>query len=134
MKGSCRSSTRCAAPRRLLSNNPAYLIFGVVFAVGAVMFATGSLLVRRTREGPQPETIQMLEPIDGGGNASPWTAELARSNELPALDVRIEMIERLAMIGETWSVSTLERARAHDPDAHVREAAENALIVIAARS
>lgn len=101
------------------------------------MFAVGSVLVRRTREGPQPETIQFLEPaasIVPNAHAPLWTADLAGSHDLPALDLRVDMVERLAMIGEPWCVTTLERACAQDPDAAVRDAAENALIVIGARA
>jgi hypothetical protein len=119
----------------LLSNNPAFLILAIVFTIGAVMFAVGSVLVRRTRYGPQPETIQLLEPlILPELSPRPWTADLAGNDDVPSLDVRVDMVERLAMIGEPWCTQTLERALAQDPDANVRDAADNALIVIAARA
>jgi hypothetical protein len=120
----------------LLSNNPALFVLAVVFTVGAVMFAAGSVLIRRTREAPG-ETIQMLEPMQAVTRIAitpAWTAELTGSEELVEPDLRIDMVERLAMIGQTWCITTLEHARSHDPDELVRDAADNALLVIAARS
>jgi hypothetical protein len=63
----------------------------------------------------------------------PWTAKVAGTDDVLAPELRVDMIERLAMIGEPWCAELLERARDSDPDVVVRDAADNALIVIAAR-
>lgn len=113
----------------MLSNNPGTLILVAVFAIGAVFFTVGTVMVRRSQriEAANPS---MLEPA---AESAPWTAELAGTNEVLARELRIDMVERLAMIGEPWCAQLLERARSHDPDRSVRDAADNALLLIAAR-
>ena len=51
-----------------------------------------------------------------------------------ALDLRLDYVERLALVGQPWCVAELETLRASDPDPHVREAADAAIIVIGSRS
>lgn len=116
---------RCAAPRRLLSNNT--VVIAGAFVIGALVFTIGTLMVQRERRG---EIETRLEPVL---SLPPWTAELAGTSDAVAIDLRVDMVERLAMIGEPWCAALLERARASDPDVVVRDAADNALIVIAAR-
>ena len=112
----------------MLSSNTGALLIAGVFALGAILFAVGTAMVRRSRTAraaPRAgESILVLPP---------WTAELAGTNDVVARDLRVDMIERLAMIGEPWCVTLLERARARDPDASVRDAADSALLVIGAR-
>jgi hypothetical protein len=61
-----------------------------------------------------------------------WTNEIA-PGEMPDPDVRIDMVERLAIVGEAWCVETLELALREKRNPHVKNAAGNALIVIGAR-
>lgn len=49
------------------------------------------------------------------------------------LEVRLDQIERLAMVGQPWCAEQLQREFLHDADERVRNAAEDALMVIAAR-
>lgn len=113
----------------MLSNNAGTLVLVAAFVLGAVLFAMGTLLVRRERAATSADEAA-AEPALAH---VPWTAELAGTNEVIARDLRVDMIERLAMIGEPWCVELLERACAQDPDVAVRDAAERALIVVAAR-
>ena len=48
-------------------------------------------------------------------------------------EVRIDMVERLLIVGQPWCIEDLEKIRNEDEDVLVREAADAALLVIAAR-
>lgn len=95
---------RCAARHRLLSNNSGATILVVVFLVGALLFALGTVLVRRAEPAPQraPESF--------------------------------ERIDDLLTLGDATSVRELERLRDSAESADVRDAAADALIVIASRA
>jgi hypothetical protein len=110
-------------------NSPGVLVLVAAFLVGAVLFAFGTVLVRRSEV-----RVPAAESGIADRQAVPWTAELAGTNEALSRELRVDMVERLAMIGEPWCRDVLERACTHDPDAMVRDAAENAIIVIAARA
>ena len=49
------------------------------------------------------------------------------------LDLRIDYVERLAIVGQPWCLDELETLRASDPDAMVRAAADAAIVVIRSR-
>lgn len=49
------------------------------------------------------------------------------------IEIRIDMVERLMLVGQPWCIEDLERMRTEDADARVRDAADAALMVIAAR-
>jgi hypothetical protein len=120
---------RYAAPPRLHSNNSVALLLAGVFALGAALFLIGTAMVRRPTPVPEPfEIVEEPVPV-----LAPWTAELAGTNDDVALEVRLDMVERLAMLDEPWCVALLKRARAEDLDASIRDAADDALLVIAAR-
>ena len=98
---------RCAARHRLLSNNSGATILVVVFLVGALLFALGTVLVRREcRAEPAPQ----------------------RAPE------SFERIDDLLTLGDATSVRELERLRDSAESADVRDAAADALIVIASRA
>ncbi len=109
----------------MFSNNPGFLILLVVFAIGALFFTLGTAMVRRGRAAVPVAAIH-----DG---ATPWTAELAGTDDVLHVSLRVDMVERLAMLGEPWCVAMLQRARVEDGDATVRDAADAALLVIGAR-
>ena len=73
------------------------------------MFAVGTLLVRRDRAGREP-------------------AQTAETQEQ-----RLELVERLVMVGQPWCVDELRTIREKDPDPLVRDSADAALMVIASR-
>jgi hypothetical protein len=92
-----------------LPSNSLLLVFGVVFAIGAVVFGIGTSLLR-TRdadESPQPS----------------WTFDVAGGEELTP-DERIELIERLALVAQPWCDELIERAAREDRDARVQRVAK----------
>lgn len=112
-----RSSTRCAAQRTLLSNNSVTLVLIGIGIAGAILFIIGTLISRERAA----QTTQAA-PL------TPATAE-------PAVDVttRLDLIERLVIVGQSWCVEQLNTIRDTDPDESVREAAAAALLVIGSR-
>ena len=98
-------------PRRLHSNRASLILLVAVFVAGAILFAIGTLLVRREREAVVAEPALVLSQED-----------------------RLDMIERLVIVGQPWCVEELRSLREGDPDPFVRDAADAALIVIAARA
>jgi len=88
----------------LLSNNPGLLALVVVFIAGALLFALGTFMVRREKQAQTPTVL-----------------------------LRLDQIERLALVGQPWCVEQLEREFVTDRDVDVRNAAEDALVVIRAR-
>ncbi len=128
------------------SSNPGYLILLVVFAIGACFFALGTWLVRRESAAaratatPQPPRQEAAEypsrellavVAQPAGDA--WARELGGFNGPVDEPTRMDMIERLAIVGQPWCVLALVQARAEDDDAQIREAADAALLVIGAR-
>jgi hypothetical protein len=105
--------------RALLSNNSLAVFLLAVFIIGAILFVAGTMVTRQS----QARALD-AEPPAG------------RSEGESLLDVagRIDLIERLVMVGQPWCVEQLDTIRREDPDESVREAAEAALTVIGARS
>jgi hypothetical protein len=95
----------------LLSSSSAALVFGLLLVLGAILWVVGGRLAHVT-----------------------WTRSLVGSDERFDVAVRVDMIERLAMIGQLWCVATLEQAMREERDVSVRDAADRALLVIAARA
>jgi hypothetical protein len=104
--------------RTLLSSNPLALFLVVLFIVGAIAFVMGTMLARERRA-----------PVAEVQSSAPSAAE-------PVLDVagRLDLIERLVMVGQPWCIEQLDTIRRDDPDESVREAADAALMVIGARN
>jgi len=71
-------------------------------------------MVRRERQAQTPVVESLPEPVVD-------------------FETRIDQIERLAMVGQPWCVQQLQREFLDDADERVRNAAEDALLVIAAR-
>ena len=118
-----RCSTRCAAPLTLLSSNPALEIFTALFLVGAALFAAGTWLTRR----------QLPQTAAPPATAITWTQAVSGTDSLP-WELRLDLIERLAIVGQPWCADMLTLALAEETDAVVLDAAERALLVIQARS
>ena len=143
-----------AAPLTLLSNSP-YTSFTIILvAFGTALFVIGAFLVRReeplARPRPKPKTepanaLVLLdsqpephveapaEPLLAAKTGKvTWTRAFGDEGKLD-YTTRIDMIERLAMIGEPWCIDALEQALHEERDARVHKAAENALLVIKSR-
>ncbi len=121
MNRSQRYWMRCAALRTLASNSPALALFAI-FALGAVLFVAGSLISRRQhkRAAAVPTAVT-------------WTHALVAGDETPTPELRLDMIERLALVGAPWSVDALNAAMSEERDPLLRDAAERALLVISSR-
>jgi hypothetical protein len=108
----CR--TRCAAQPAWLSSNPGLTLLAFIFIAGAALFTLGTFMGRREAAAQTPDPSVTLS----------WS--------LGDLETRIDQIERLAMVGQPWCVEEL-RTLLTDTDERVRNAAEDAILVIQAR-
>lgn len=79
------------------------------------MFVIGTLLQRERA----PDVVVEESP----GRPAP----------LEGIELRIDMIERMAIVGQPWCVEQLQEIRANDSSELIRNAADDALLVIAAR-
>ena len=106
--------------RTLLSSSALANVLLAVFIVGALVFVLGTMLSRE----------RQARAIEAQPAAPPETkAE-------PVLDVtaRMDLVERLVMVGQPWCIEQLDTLRREDPDESVREAADAALMVIGSRA
>lgn len=117
---------RCAAPLTLPSSNPALEIFAALFLIGAALFAAGTWLTRRQL----PQTV----PNEPPAAAITWTRAVSGTDDSLPWELRLDLIERLAIVGQPWCADTLTRALAEETDPVVLDAADRALLVILARS
>ena len=113
---------RCAAPRTLPSTSSAFFVLALIFVLGAAVFVAGTLLTRRQKAPPVPVPVTIT-----------WTRELIPDDDVPAADLRLDMIERLAIVGAPWCVETLKAALNEESDPLIHDAADRALLVIASR-
>lgn len=84
-----------------------------VFLIGAILFIIGTMVARERDSGP--------------AYSSPSAIDEA------SIDLRIDQVERLAIVGQPWCVEELEGICRNDDSPIIRDAAEAALIVIGAR-
>src|SRR5512146_518374 len=129
MNSSPAFSTPCAVPRTLPSSNTAAFVFALMLVAGAALWVVGGRLSRLRATSAQPSTAPANMAV-----AAPWTRSVIESNESLDVATRVDMIERLAMVGQAWCVAVLQRALHDDRDASVRDAADRALLVISARA
>ena len=115
------SLTRCAPPHALPSSSSLLPILGIVFCVGALLFALGSWMLRREAQAQREVASRGPDP------------DVTVSSDV---DVEIERdrIERLAMVGQPWCAIELQTIVDTASDEQLRNMAEDALLVIAARS
>ncbi len=93
-----------------------YLVLVLLLATGAALYGLGTLLVRSANREP---------PAEPG--AQPWTAAVAGTDDALDSATRIDMIERLALVGEPWCIAAIKAAAETDDDAPVRDAAARVL-------
>ena len=101
-----------------MAGSPTLSVVLLILA-GLALYGVGTLLVRSAnRETPiEPQT----KP-DGR-----WTAAVTGTNDTFDRATRIDMIERLALVGEPWCIAAIAAAAESDLDAPVRYAAARAL-------
>jgi hypothetical protein len=87
----------------------------VIFAVGLLLLAISSAMFRSLREEvPVPARAAWPSLVDDS---------LADADAA----LRLDMVERLAIVNSPWSRDVLERANTEERDARVRAAIETAL-------
>ena len=102
----------------MLSTNPGTVLFAVLIIAGAMLYVIGTMLRR--------ETTARVEDARAAAQAP--------AESIADVETRIDMVERLAMVGQPWCVDQLAKIRDEDPDDSVREAANAALMVIGSRT
>jgi len=109
-------------------------LFAIVFLTGAILFVVGSIVVRASKIEQEPMPAQkalapaLEEVAPARDEAMPqWIVSLGA--EQAAVDVagRIELVERLAMVGEQWCVQMLQEALHEERDRRVAAAIRSAL-------
>ena len=113
------------------------LVLGIVFIVGAALFVVGTIILRRIQERQdyysyQSEPDAPLSPIAPPEPAKPVTLQWYKiftgdDSGVPNAPERLDMIERLAMLGEPWCIDTLKQAAAEESDATISNAVRSAL-------
>jgi hypothetical protein len=102
------------------------VLLGVLIAAGLLLFGIGTAMLRSTREAPQsggqpaPQIAQVQQPK--------WPCLVDETLTQTDAPLRIDMIERLALLGNTWSRDVLQQAEAEERDPAVRRAIETALL------
>ena len=156
----------------MLANNPALSFLGFLFLAGALLFALGSWLARKSPESkpsvsdvpvlelivaemsaadvapdtsPESQTVEAVPeetptaepvveiPLEPLAPALPWTHVVAETDEELDPAMRLDIIERLAMVGAPWCIDALNAAVRDERDESLRDAADRALLVIACR-
>ena len=107
-----------------------YLVLALVLVAGAALYGLGTLLVR-SASSETPLTPQ-TQPEAGASAMSPptavsWTDAVTGTGDALDSATRIDMIERLALVGEPWCIAAIKAATETDDDAAVRDAAARAL-------
>lgn len=113
---------RCVVPRTLPSSSTAAVFFGFLLVLGAIFWIAGGRLARRAGK----VAAIASPPVT-------WTRAIVDNDERVDAATRLDMIERLAIVGEPWCVTVLNDALAQERDETLRDAADRALLVIAAR-
>ncbi len=113
-----------------------YLILALLLVAGAALYGLGTLLVRSANsEAPvEPGTQAETGAAAGTGASAPstergasWTGLVTGTDDAFDRATRIDMIERLALVGEPWCIAAIKAAAETDEDAAVRNAAGRAL-------
>jgi hypothetical protein len=104
----------------LLSNSP-FVAIAILFVAGLLLFGVGTALSKR----PVPAAAGPPAPVTR--EEITWPALVDDSLHDSNQTMRLEMIERLALVDTPWSREILERARAQERDPSALEAIERAL-------
>lgn len=96
----------------------------VAFAVGVLLFGISSAMLRSARSEPRLSApmIEAAEP-----QAPEWPELVDPDLRDAAEDLRLDIIERLSILGTPWSREILERARNEERDPSILAAIDRAL-------
>jgi len=113
-----------------------YLVLALLLVAGAALYGLGTLLVRSANNeialepGTQAETGAAAGSIASAPSTergASWTGLVTGTDDALDSATRIDMIERLALVGEPWCIAAIKAAAETDGDAPVRDAAGRVL-------
>ena len=110
-------------------SNSSYVTIGIVVCAAAILFGIVSAIVAFVRDR-WPRSYYKPEPVEPLPEPEPlqWTVALgAPADTKLDTKLRVEMVERLAMIGEPWCADALRAAANEDQDPEVDAAISAAL-------
>ena len=108
-------------PRTLPSTSTAALFFALLLVTGVILWIVGGRLARSSRAASPSVALT-------------WTRVATGSDDAVDYPTRLDLVERLAMVAQPWCVDALQQAMREESDATMRDAADRALLVIAARA
>lgn len=91
-----------------------WIVIVVAFVIGVLLFSTGTAILRSLQE-------------ESPAAAPSWPRLVDDSLERADVQLRLDIVERLAIVESDWSRDILERARSEESDARVRSAIDLAL-------
>lgn len=112
-----------------------YLVLALLLVAGAALYGLGTLLVRSANSETPVEGAQAEAGAAAGTGASApstaravsWTGLVTGTDDALDSATRIDMIERLALVGEPWCIAAIKAAAETDDDVAVRDAAGRVL-------
>lgn len=136
-----------------MAGSPLFAVLLLVIG-GLALYGVGTLLVRSSHASPEsvPEREVLLAPetppdvaiapsaaiaatpiAPAAVVAAPapitWTAAVTGSDDQLDVETRIDIIERLALVGEPWCMEVLRDAVQLDPSEEVRATAKAVIII-----
>lgn len=124
---SLASSTRCAAPHALPSSSSLLPLLGVVFTIGAMLFALGTWMVRREAQAQMP----VVAPVDPEPVIERGVRAVLSDPSAVLSDPSVILSDPSVIL--SLSKEELQRVIDDDPDERMRDVARDALLVIGAR-
>lgn len=113
-----RCSTRCAPQLTLPASWD--IAIAVAFVVGLLLYGIGTSMLRSTRE-PTPVIVTDQPSL------VTWPCLVDESLSDAGPDLRLDLVERLSIIGQPWCVEILKQALVQENDASVKDAVGAAL-------
>ena len=118
---SARCSTRCALQLTLPASWDIAII--VAFVVGLLLYGIGTSMLRSSRE-PAPVSAPVRTPAR---TRVAWPRLVDDSLTDTDPELRLDLVERLSIIGEPWCVEILRHAGETEDDPDVKSAISVAL-------
>ncbi len=91
------------------------IAIAVAFVVGLLLYGIGTSMLRS------------LHIQNGNGTTASWPRLVDESLTNADRQLRLDIVERLSIIGEPWCVDILRQAMKDENDADIRSAISNAL-------
>jgi hypothetical protein len=106
----------------------AILTFVVIIVIGAILFGIGTAI--RTRERAASHGKTPIEPAAAPVSDAhlTWTSQFCENDEPLGAGARIELIERLGLVGAPWCADVLREAQRQERDPAVLHALERAFV------